>query len=77
MHLSGMHIETYGDMTSAAQVSALTEKPRPYLLRRTKGDVDLGLTPMEETLLSVEITNNANKRSTATPRSAAAQICHR
>jgi SNF2 family DNA or RNA helicase len=38
-------------------VSALTEKLRPYLLRRTKGDVDLGLTPMEETLLSVEITN--------------------
>ena len=50
-------LEAYGDMTSASQVGALTEKLRRYLLRRTKGDVDLGLAPMEETLISVEITN--------------------
>ena len=35
----------------------LTALLRPYLLRRTKGDVDLGLAPMRETLISVEITN--------------------
>ena len=29
----------------------------PHLLRRTKNDVDLGILPMEETLISVEITN--------------------
>ncbi|KOO53197.1 myb domain-containing protein, partial [Chrysochromulina tobinii] len=50
-------LEQYGDMTSAAQVDALTERLRPYLLRRTKADVDLGITPMEETLVTVEITN--------------------
>merc|ERR1719271_2176885 len=44
-------------MSSASQVAELTEKLRPYLLRRTKQDVDLGLTPMEETLVTVEITN--------------------
>ena len=47
----------YGDMQSAAQVKGLTDQLRPYLLRRTKGDVDLGLTPMEEVLISVDITN--------------------
>ena len=35
----------------------LTALLRPYLLRRTKGDVDLGLAPMRETLISVDITN--------------------
>ena len=50
-------IVSYGDMQSAEQVKALTDCLRPYLLRRTKGDVDLGLTPMEETLISVDITN--------------------
>ena len=40
-----------------AQVHALTDRLRPYLLRRTKADVDLGLTPMDETLVTVEITN--------------------
>ena len=50
-------LEQYGDMQSAAQVQGLTEVLRPYLLRRTKADVDLGLTPMEETLIRVEITN--------------------
>ena len=50
-------IAQYGDMTSATQVTNLTTSLRPYLLRRTKGDVDLGLTPMEETLVTVEITN--------------------
>ena len=50
-------IELYGDMHSAEQVSALTQKLRPYLLRRTKADVDLGVLPMEETLITVEITN--------------------
>ena len=38
-------------------MEALTARLRPYLLRRTKGDVDLGITPMEETLVTVEITN--------------------
>ena len=50
-------IESYGDMQSAEQVRALTDALRPHLLRRTKGDVDLGLTPMEEVLISVDITN--------------------
>ena len=49
--------ERYGDMHSAEQVGRLTALLRPYLLRRTKGDVDLGLAPMRETLISVEITN--------------------
>ena len=40
-----------------AQVERLNTRIRPYLLRRTKGDVDLGLTPMEEVLISVDITN--------------------
>ena len=48
---------SYGDMQSAEQVKGLTERLRRYLLRRTKGDVDLGLTPMDETLVTVEITN--------------------
>jgi SNF2 family DNA or RNA helicase len=50
-------VTSYSDMQSAAQVQSLTDCLRPYLLRRTKGDVDLGLTPMEETLISVDITN--------------------
>ena len=33
--------ESYGDMHSAEQVGRLTALLRPYLLRRTKGDVDL------------------------------------
>ncbi|EOD17057.1 Chromodomain helicase DNA binding protein, partial [Emiliania huxleyi CCMP1516] len=49
-------LASYGDLQSAEQVRALTELLRPYLLRRTKRDVDLGLVPMEETLLHVEIT---------------------
>ena len=47
----------FGDMTEATQVQGLTELLRPYLLRRVKADVDLGLAPMEETLVTVEITN--------------------
>ena len=39
------------------QVAKLTALLRPYLLRRTKADVDLGLAPMRETLISVDITN--------------------
>ena len=39
------------------QVAGLTDLLRPYLLRRVKADVDLGLNPMEEILISVEITN--------------------
>ena len=50
-------LDKFGDMTSASQVQALTDALRPYLLRRTKQDVDLGITPMEETLVNVEITN--------------------
>ena len=46
----------FGDMRNASQVTALTEAIRPYLLRREKGDVELGLVPMEETLIFVEIT---------------------
>ena len=38
-------------------MGALTALLRPYLLRRTKEDVDLGLTPMQETLIRVDITN--------------------
>ena len=53
--------EKFGDMTSAAQVQALTDALKPYLLRRTKRDVDLGITPMEETLVNVEITNYQKK----------------
>ena len=49
-------IARFGDMRNAAQVTALTEAIRPYLLRREKGDVELGLVPMEETLIFVEIT---------------------
>ena len=30
---------------------------RPFLLRRTKADVELNLLPMKETLIEVEITN--------------------
>ena len=44
-------------MRSAEQVQSLIESLRPHLLRRTKRDVNLNLTPMEETLISVEITN--------------------
>merc|ERR1719506_2026133 len=50
-------VTSFGDMQSAAQVKGLTDQLRPYLLRRTKGDVDLGLTPMEETVIRVDITN--------------------
>jgi SNF2 family DNA or RNA helicase len=39
------------------QVQSLNAQLRPYLLQRKKADVDLGLTPMEETLVYVEITN--------------------
>ena len=49
--------EQYGDMHSAEQVAALTASLRTYLLRRTKEDVDLGLQPMLDTLISVDITN--------------------
>ena len=49
-------IARFGDMRNASQVTALTEAIRPYLLRREKGDVELGLVPMEETLIFVEIT---------------------
>eukprot|EP00966_Prymnesium_polylepis_P123693 2860258-Prymnesium_polylepis.1 len=48
---------SYGGMDSAEQAQGLVEQLRPYLLRRTKDDVDLGILPMEETLISVEITN--------------------
>ena len=50
-------VAAYGDMQSAAQVRRLTDTLRPYLLRRTKADVDLGIVPWEETLIRVEITN--------------------
>mmetsp|Transcript_46978 Transcript_46978/g.109578 ORF Transcript_46978/g.109578 Transcript_46978/m.109578 type:complete len:2415 (-) Transcript_46978:291-7535(-) len=50
-------LENFGEMTSAVQVQQLNAQLRPYLLQRKKVDVDLGLTPMEETLVYVEITN--------------------
>jgi len=49
--------ESFGDMRSAEEAQLLVEKLRPHLLRRTKEDVNLGIMPMEETLISVEITN--------------------
>ena len=45
----------------------LVEKLRPFLLRRTKDDVDLGITPMEETLIHVEITNYQKTTCDAPP----------
>ena len=35
-------VESYGDMQSAEQAQKLVEVIRPYLLRRTKDDVNLG-----------------------------------
>ena len=49
-------MEQYGDIQSAEQVQALSQALRPYLLRREKADVQLGLQPMEEVLIYVEIT---------------------
>lgn len=44
-------------MQSADDAQRLVEQLRPHLLRRTKDDVNLGIMPMEETLIFVEITN--------------------
>lgn len=44
-------------MQSAELAQKLVDTLVPHLLRRTKDDVNLGIMPMEETLISVEITN--------------------
>ena len=59
---------------SSRQVKGLTDILRPHLLRRTKGDVDLGITPMEETVISVDITNFQKRRAASESR-ARATIC--
>jgi chromodomain-helicase-DNA-binding protein 7 len=46
----------FGTLTDSAQVDALNEKIRPYLLRRQKGDVEKSLVPLEETIIWVEMT---------------------
>lgn len=58
-------MEQFGSMTSAAQVSALNGRLRPYLLQRKKGNVDLGLTPMEETLVYALTRPSRTARTTA------------
>jgi len=42
--------------TGQSQVVEMREHIRPYLLRRTKADVDLKLPPKEETIIEVELT---------------------
>ena len=46
----------FGTLTDSAQVDALNERIRPYLLRRQKGDVEKTLVPLEETIIWVTLT---------------------
>ena len=54
-------LDEFGTLTEAAQVDALNERIRPYLLRRQKGDVEKTLTPLEETIIWVELTLGQKK----------------
>ena len=49
-------LEEFGTLTDAAQVERLNTRIRPYLLRRQKNDVEKSLTPLEETIVWVEMT---------------------
>ncbi|KAL1504942.1 hypothetical protein AB1Y20_008709 [Prymnesium parvum] len=49
-------LKRFGTLVDAAQVVELQESIRPYLLRRRKGDVQLSLAPLEETVVWVEMT---------------------
>uniref|UniRef100_A0A7S4BX57 Uncharacterized protein n=1 Tax=Chrysotila carterae TaxID=13221 RepID=A0A7S4BX57_CHRCT len=50
------YLDEYGTLMDSQQVDRLNEKIRPYLLRRQKADVEKSLTPLEETIIWVEMT---------------------
>ncbi|KAK4536923.1 hypothetical protein CDCA_CDCA10G2948 [Cyanidium caldarium] len=53
--------ESFGDIRDAESVERLKATLRPFLLRRLKEDVERGIPPKEETIISVELTRTQKK----------------
>lgn len=60
-------VEAYGDMQSAEQAEKLVELLRPYLLRRTKDDVNLGEQSKRTLLWASLVSSPLPRFSTACP----------
>ncbi len=49
-------LQEFGDLKEADQVEKLHKRLGPYLLRRTKEDVDSSIPIKEETIIELELT---------------------
>ena len=51
----------YGDLNKVEHLDALHTELRPYLLRRTKEEVESTIPPLQETIIDIEMTNMQKK----------------